>query len=65
MRLMLLVVLLSGCATAESLHADRYEGACARECLAHNSACIAGTPLAMQANCNANARQCLSTCPLK
>lgn len=63
MRYVMAFIFLCGCTTVEDLHADKYEGVCARQCLASNSVCIGSTALAMQSNCNANARQCLSTCP--
>jgi hypothetical protein len=57
------VLLLLGC--AGPLPVEKYEGACARQCLAIEAQCIGSSPLAMQANCRSNAQSCLSTCPLK
>jgi hypothetical protein len=63
MRYLVVLLLVSGCAA--DLHADQYEGACARQCLAVNSDCISRQPAGFRGACDDNARQCLSTCPAK
>lgn len=78
MKSYLVVLLLAGCASQaarepDSFNAASREPACARKCLDSNSACLTGG-MASQSRlatndiiraCNANARQCLSTCPAR
>lgn len=74
----LIVLLLAGCASpgpaeVDSFNAASREPVCARKCLDANSVCMGGaggTNNRLIANdiiqtCNANARQCLTTCPTK
>lgn len=74
----LFVLLLAGCASQAAREPDSFDAAsreprCARECLAANSTCLSApryTENRMIAGdqiraCNANTRQCLSTCPAK
>jgi hypothetical protein len=60
----LVVLALAGCA-GSNLQADRYEPTCARPCLAIQARCVANTAPLWRADCNENARQCLSTCPAR
>lgn len=56
--------LLAGCAApVADFMAHEYEPVCARECLALNSQCIQTVRPYNRDSCNANTRQCLSTCP--
>lgn len=75
----LIVLLLAGCASPGPAQVDAFDTAskdpvCARQCLESNALCmtsIRGTSNnRLIANdiiqtCNANARQCLSTCPTR
>jgi hypothetical protein len=69
-----LLVLLAGCAApVADFDASKYESSCARQCLSANGVCMSGSTAggstSMQHGqinaCNANAKQCLATCPAK
>jgi hypothetical protein len=69
-----LLVLLAGCAApVADFDASKYESSCARQCLNANAACMSGSSTSGSAYiqnsqigaCNANAKQCLATCPAK
>lgn len=63
MRYLFVLAMLCGCAT--DFQADKYEGGCARACLAVHSDCISRQPAGFRGACDDNTRQCLSTCPVK
>lgn len=60
----LIVLLLAGCATPD-FQADRYEPACARQCLIAHSGCVSKRPAGFTGACDDTAKQCFSTCPAK
>lgn len=57
------LALVAGCAT--DLGAERYEPACARQCLDVQARCFEGVHQLWRGACNDNARQCLTTCPAR
>lgn len=74
----LIVLLLVGCANPnvrnpDAFDASRYEPSCARQCLGQYSTCISAVGAGdnriiandVMLTCQANTRQCLSTCPAK
>lgn len=63
MRYLAALLLLTGCAT--DFQAERYEGTCARQCLAVHADCISRQPAGFRGACESTTRQCLSTCPMK